>query len=202
MKLNAEIHRKRAWRVHTVAPDFQLLDVWRFDLGHRTADLEPFLPCLWGAGAAIENSWLARLRLWIGRALGWDDHDFTLPIPGCPEMSVAARLVAADHSANRAAPDSPSPLKAVPVKTVYVFGDEALYEISNDTIHALLHVGVANSPAEGGSASLAVYIKSRGLHSRLYMALINPFRHLIVYPTLIGLVEGSWRRASSSAAPR
>jgi hypothetical protein len=57
-------------------------------------------------------------------------------------------------------------------RTVYVFPDEALYELSNDTIHGLLHLGVA-----GDRVWLAVYVKHRGIASRLYMAAIWPARH-------------------------
>jgi len=190
MKLEEKIHQARPWRVHAIAPDFELLDVWAFDLGDGAGGLDEFLPCLWAAAAGIGESWLARLRIWLGRALGWDDHELTKPIPGCREASVSARLTAGDHAANRAAPAAPSPLEGVTVKTVYVLRDEALYEISNDTVHALLHVGVSAR----GSASLAVYIKSRGLGTRLYMALISPFRHALIYPALVARVEAAWRR--------
>ena len=76
--------------------------------------------------------------------------------------------------------------------------DEALYELSNDTIHALVHVAVL-----GPEAILTVYIKSRGLFSRLYMAAIWPARHALVYPTLVRRVNAAWRRKVSAApAPR
>ena len=37
----------------------------------------------------------------------------------------------------------------------------------------------------GDRVSLAVYVKHRGLASRLYMAAIWPARHLFVYPAMI-----------------
>jgi hypothetical protein len=67
---------------------------------------------------------------------------------------------------------------------VYRFDREALYEVSNDTVHALLHLGTVGTDFE-----LAVYIKSRGAFTGLYMAAIKPFRHLIIYPRLIARVE-------------
>lgn len=60
-----------------------------------------------------------------------------------------------------------------------------LYEISNDTVHALMHV----SCAPGAAPELAIYIKSRGLFTRLYMAAIWPARRAIIYPSLMSLVE-------------
>jgi hypothetical protein len=89
----------------------------------------------------------------------------------------------------RADPRVPSPLPAANVETAYVLEQEALYELSNDTIHALIHLAVTGN----GSATLAVYVKSRGLFSRAYMAAIGPFRHLVVYPSLVRLVERNAR---------
>jgi hypothetical protein len=37
-----------------------------------------------------------------------------------------------------------------------------------------------------------VYVKHRGLLGRLYMALIGPFRHLVVYPSLIRAAVTRW----------
>jgi ABC-type transport system involved in multi-copper enzyme maturation permease subunit len=44
----------------------------------------------------------------------------------------------------------------------------------------------------GVCATLAVYVKSRGIFSRLYMAAIWPARHLLLYPALIRKVEEAW----------
>jgi hypothetical protein len=197
MGTSAADHLSRPWRVHGVAPDFELLDVWLFDLGAGPASLDEFLVCFWTGASDVAGSWLARIRLWVGRVLGWDDHELTLPIPGCEEFSVAARLSPEDRAQNRA--DSRSPLSAATVQPVYRFENEALYEVSNDTIHALLHVGMVDRAAEAWS-SLAVYVKSRGSFSRAYMAAIGPFRHLVVYPALVRSVERSWRLRRSEAA--
>jgi uncharacterized protein DUF2867 len=183
-------HRARPWRVHAIAHDFHLEDLWAFELGARkTADARDFLACFWSVFGTLADSGLARARLAIGRALRWDDHDLTLPIPGCTETTVCARLGEDDRRRNFAADDAPSPVSSPIVKTVYVFPDEALYEFSNDTIHGLLHVGLA-----GDRASLAVYVKHRGIASHLYMAAIWPARHLVLYPSLIGKIERAWQR--------
>src|SRR5262249_35074379 len=118
---------------------------------------------------------------------GWDSSPSSLPIPGCSETSVADRLSAADRQKNHAHGGEPSPLPTAAVKTVYRFDDEALFEVSNDTVHALLHLG----QVEGGG-QLAVYVKSRGAFTRLYMAAIWPFRYFYIYPRLIACVERQW----------
>lgn len=188
VRLDPATHQQHPWRVHTLAPDFQLIDLWQLALGSpRTIDevTERFWSVFRQLGT---ESWLARTRLRIGRAMKWDDNDFTLPIPGCTELAIGDRLSPEDRARSRAAVDAPSPLESPVVRTVYVFDNEALYEASNDTIHLMLHVAVI-----GASATLAVYIKSRGMFSRVYMAAIKPARHFVIYPAFTRRFEASWR---------
>jgi uncharacterized protein DUF2867 len=192
MTTNRQQHLAHPWRVHTLAPDFRLLDVWHFDVDADHRDLDPFLAALLAAMHAGASSRLARLRLWLGKKLHWDDHPHTLPIPGCTETTLASRLTDADRAANRSRIGRAPIFPEAGAVEIYRFADEALFEVSNDTIHALLHVGMV-----GDHAVLAVYIKSRGFWSRAYMATIAPFRHLFVYPALTRSVE---RRTTSSAS--
>jgi hypothetical protein len=140
MRESTQAHRARPWRVHDIAADFELLDVWAFDLGGSRPTLDDFLARLWPAMEAMSGSPLMRARVAIGRVLGWDDHDFTLPIPGCEETTVGARLSDADRAQSRAAPGAPSPLSLPELRPIYVLSREALYKLSNATIHALVHV--------------------------------------------------------------
>src|SRR5690349_20075056 len=109
--MKTDEHRARPWRVHAVAADFDLEDLWAFDLGDRApADVREFLACFWSVFHELEKGWLARTRLRVGRALGWDDRDFARPIPGCAEKSVVERLTEDARSGNLAPPDAPSPV--------------------------------------------------------------------------------------------
>lgn len=190
MRLDPSVHRQHPWRVHELAPDFEAIDLWQFDLGPGTPALGAVLETFWSVFHGLgERSWLARTRLRVGRWMKWDDHDFTLPIPGCQEISVGERLTAADRAASHVTTDAPSPIASPEVRTVYVFENEALYEGSNDTIHLMLHIGVVD-----GGATLAVHIKSRGAFSRMYMAAIGPARHLVIYPALTRKIEAAWRK--------
>jgi hypothetical protein len=123
--------------------------------------------------------------------MGWDSAPDSKPIPGCAERLVAERLNSSDRAANRFGLDEPSPLPVAKIRPVYRFDQEALWEISNDTVHALMHV----SCTPGSAPELAVYIKSRGVFTRLYMAAIWPARHAIIYPLLTSTVERYWRNA-------
>lgn len=189
-------HRARPWRVHAVAPDFRLEDVWTFDLGdHPPEDIRAFLPCFWSVVGLLAETWLAKVRLRVGRALRWDDHDLTLPIPGEVETTVSARLGDDDLRNNLAPANASSPVPTPKVKTVYVLPREALYEFSNDAIHGLLHIALT-----GSAASLAVYVKPRGIWSHLYMAAIWPARRWVLYPALVHKIEGAWRRTRTGNA--
>jgi hypothetical protein len=196
MSLAETAYRAHPWRVHTIAHDFHLEDLWALRLpGHAPSDVREVLERFWSVFKALGNGSLVRARLRIGKALGWDDHDFALPIPGCTEKSLAERIDAQDRAKNLARPDAPSPVASPQVKTVYVFRDEALYEFSNDTIHGLIHIATAD-----GAATLAVYVKTRGVMSRLYMAAIWPARHLVIYPALLRRLERAWTSAPERVA--
>jgi hypothetical protein len=69
---------------------------------------------------------------------------------------------------------------------VYVEPEERLYRIENSTVTALLHVSLADRRPR-----LAVYVRPHGRFGRVYLALIEPFRRYVVYPSLL-------RRASAS----
>jgi hypothetical protein len=196
MKSTAGAHRSHSWTVHRLAADFEVIDVWRFEVGSGALGFERFLDAFWAEMQIAEGWALSRLRVAIGKLAGWDKAPNSLPIPGCSESSVAERLSVEEQAKNRVLAGAPSPLPVAAVRAVYRFDDEALYEVSNDTVHALLHLGAV----DGGDVELAVYIKSRGAFTRLYMAAIKPFRHLIIYPRLIARVERRLRAAEPSHA--
>jgi hypothetical protein len=83
---------------------------------------------------------------------------------------------------------------------VYAFPEEALLEIANRTIHALLHLSWVEVPGGRRAAVLAVYVKSRGWQSRAYMGLIQPFRHAVVYPAWIEHLTRTWRHLRPASA--
>ena len=198
MKSTAGAHRRHPWTVHRLAADFEVIDVWRFEVASGALSFERFLDAFWAEMQIAEGWSLSRLRVAIGKLAGWDEAPNSLPIPGCSESSVAERLSIEEQAKNRVPAGAPSPLPVAAVRAVYCFDDEALYEVSNDTVHALLHLGAV----DGGDVELAVYIKSRGAFTRLYMAAITPFRHLIIYPRLITRVERRLRAAAEDARVR
>ena len=151
---------------------------------HRTGTVEDARAILFGdrrpANLAVRG--LFALRWALGRAFGWDDerHD---PSGG----SYVNRLADADHSQSRVAPGT----REGRFRVLYVLGEEALSELRNATVHAFL--ALALTPRPGGyTLYLAIYVKPVSRLTTLYMALIDPFRRLIVYPALGRQLQQRW----------
>jgi len=127
---------------------------------------------------------LFALRFAVGRAFGWDAerHD-------PPGVSYVHRLSEADRAQSQAAPGT----RDGPFRVLYVFGNEAVYELRNATVHAFLALVLTPSP-RGYTLYLAIYVKPVSRFTTLYMALIDPFRRLIVYPTLVGMPSNAGSR--------
>jgi hypothetical protein len=212
--VGADAHRARPWRVHTLAPDFEVLDLWevplaadpargetfehflRFFADKGTAGRWPIYPLRPTSLADVAHgarlagmAGLMAFRRFLGKIFALDDRGTPSPIPGCRETHVRARLSDADRARDTGAlPDEVGGA----FQPVYAFADEALLEISNRTIHALLHLSWVAQPSGRHSVVLAVYVKSRGWGSRAYLGLIAPFRHLVVYPAWITHLTRTW----------
>jgi Protein of unknown function (DUF2867) len=225
MSADVAAHCARPWRVHTLAPDFELLDLWELPLDADPLRGESFADFLRVFIASGTESWpVYRLRptsladathaarlggaaalLWLRRALGRVfalDADRALAIPGRSEQRVRERLDDADRARDLGV--LPSRVGSA-FEPVYAFDDEALLEIANRTIHALLHLSWVPAASGHRFVVLAVYVKSRGWQSRAYLALIRPFRHAVVYPAWIAHMTRTWqvlRPAHARSAPR
>ncbi|MBI3557403.1 MAG: hypothetical protein HY074_14155 [Deltaproteobacteria bacterium] len=67
MRVTEKHHREQPWRVHELAADFELLDVWQFKLKSKgRPEVDRFLAAVWSAFDDIAESRLSRL----GRAAG------------------------------------------------------------------------------------------------------------------------------------
>jgi hypothetical protein len=197
MRLPPEEHLAHDWRVTALAADFELLDVWRYPIEiEASIPLASFIEFMkFQQAALVESSGAAgmlfRLRGVLGKLFRWDDDDEgapseARPIPGCTETTVCARLEADERSAVPGEPQSGG------FSPVYLFENESLLEISNATVHALMHLGRVAISESHWSPQMAVYVKTRGALGRGYMRLIGPFRHLIVYPAMMRAAARGW----------
>ncbi len=133
-----------------------------------------------------------------GEILGWDapaaGPDAARPGPDRP--SLRGRLPAD----LRDLPPGPD-FRALPFTPLYLTADEFAAEIINRTVHGVLHLGWVPDGAGRYHGQLAVLVKPNGLLGTGYMAAITPFRHLIVYPSMIRQIGQAWRAARRRCRP-
>jgi hypothetical protein len=188
---NAE-HAAHPWVIAQIAPDFELIDAWALPAQGGRDGFDALLEIMAAVDGATAESALTRalfrVRYQLGAWFGWDDAARRRPVPGCTETTLSQRL--AVHLRGSAAGLGLSPAGFSPL---YRTGDEWAAELSNGTVHAVLHlawVGQGNGRYRG---QMGVYVKPRGKLGATYMALIRPFRHLIVYPALMRQIGRAWQ---------
>lgn len=198
-------HDSYPWKVHEIAQDFELLDVWEFPLladKTRNQDFSYFRKVMQFPDLEIVRPlfslrylfarFLVNLRVYLGETFGLDKNVNCLPIPGSKEISIKERLSLEDQKRSLADTLSEGAPNEGIWKTVYLYENEMLAEHSNDTVHALMHVGWVHKYGDYDTAQLAVYAKSRGRFGEFYMRLIMPFRQAIVYPTMMKEAKKRW----------
>ena len=175
-------------RVHDFLAGVPLHDVWAVDLPRVRSDitLDEFVRtanALACRPSPIVRA-LVKIRLMIGRLLGWDRE----PAASAWE-TFATRLTAADRSKSLVPAGKHEGL----FRVVYRFENEQFLELINRTAHA----GALSALVETESGYhfyFAVYVRSVSRFTPIYMALIDPFRKLIVYPSLLRTVREKWNQ--------
>jgi hypothetical protein len=196
VKLPNSAHESKPWVIGKIASDFRLLDVWELPAEGARDDLLRFLEVMAALDPAGGDSVISRVLFWVrfrlGELFGWD-KDEVRSIPDCSETSLVERLPAELRgTADRPVIGSAIKDEAGSFTPIYRTEDEWAAEISNGTVHGVLHVGwVERSPGRFGP-QLGIYVKPRGQLGRAYLMLIAPFRHLIVYPALMRQVHRAW----------
>jgi Protein of unknown function (DUF2867) len=189
MRLPTSAHSSRPWRIHEIAPDFRVEDVWALPTPGGPDDF----PRLLAEGTSMDpekgGSVLVRglfaLRWRIGELLGWDGDDAGL---GARVPTLRDRLPAD----LRDGPTGPS-TDALPFRPLYLTDDEFATEIANRTMHGVMHLGWVQDDDGTYRGQMAVLVKPNGLVGKAYMAAILPFRHLLVYPLMLRDIERRWQ---------
>jgi hypothetical protein len=201
MRLPKTAHTSRPWRVHELTEDFELEDVWALPTPGGRDDLARLVRQFASPGDdPVVLRALFALRWKLGKLFGWDD-----PSAGVGERvrSLRERLPADLLTAPRG-PD----LRAVPGRTetegpaifssVYQTHDEWVAELSNKTVHAVMHIGwVPDDSGSGYHAQMAVLVKPNGWFGKAYMAAIKPFRYALVYPLLLRSIGRRWQQPAA-----
>jgi hypothetical protein len=191
MRLAKTAHSSRPWRIHEIAPDFELEDVWALptpggaDEFPRLVELATSLDVSRASSGAVRTLFAIRWKL--GELLGWDDSHAGV---GSSVPTLRDRLPADMCDAS-----SLPRFDALPFTPLYLLDDEFAAETANETMHGLLHLGWVPDGSGGYRGQMAVLVKRNGRLGGAYMAAIRPFRHRVVYPSLMREFAHTWRAA-------
>ncbi|MDI6101543.1 DUF2867 domain-containing protein [Actinoplanes sp. NEAU-A12] len=189
MRIPQTAHTSRSWRIHEIAHDFRLEDVWALPTPGGPDDFPRLVRQTAMRDRSTTRSPAARAlfatRWRLGTLLGWDGPDSGV---GTRVPTLRDRLPAD----LRDAPAGPG-FEALSFTPVYLTDDEWAAELANRTVHAVLHLSWVPDGAGGHRGQMAVLVKPNGLFGTIYMAAIAPFRHLVVYPALMQSIGQRWR---------
>jgi hypothetical protein len=183
-RLPSSAHTSRPWRIHEIASDFRVEDVWALPV---RGDRDDFRALVGGiaAGDPLRSSRLVRalwtIRWKLGELLGWDEAETGLD----ERVATLRQRLPADLLEAR----GPN-FDTLPFTPLYLTEDEFAAEIANRTMHGVMHLGwVADETGRRYHGQMAVLVKPNGLLGTIYMAAIRPFRQLIVYPAMMRQIE-------------
>jgi hypothetical protein len=197
MRLPDTAHTSRPWRIHELAPDFELVDVWALPTPGGPDEFPRLVRAITAGSlskspsAAVRVLWAIREK--VGELLGWDR----------PETGVGARVPTLRERLPddlRAASPGPVP-DSLPFTPLYLLDDEWAGEIANQTVHGVMHLGWVPDGTGRYRGQMAVLVKPNGLLGAAYMAAINPFRHVIVYPAMMRQIGREWQAGSGADEP-
>jgi uncharacterized protein DUF2867 len=175
-------------RVHAFLAGVPLHDVWAVDLPRTRSGitLDEFLrtasPRLFTLSPVART--LLNIRLFVGRLLGWDREPATTAWE-----TFTTGLTTADRSKSLA----PAGTREGLFRVVYRFENEQLLELINRTAHAAALSALVET-AYAYRLYFGVYVRGVGRFTPVYMALIDPFRKLVVYPSLLRTVRATWNQ--------
>jgi hypothetical protein len=197
MRLPNTAHTSRPWRIHELTRDFRLEDVWALPTPGGPDDFPRLVQGAVSLDPSQSASRAARtlfaIRWKLGELLGWDDPDAGL---GSRVPTLRDRLPVD----LRNAPSGPE-FDALPFTSLYLLDDEFAAEIANQTMHGVMHLAWVPDGTGGYHGQMAVLVKPNGLLGTAYMAVIAPFRHLLVYPPMMRDVGRQWRALAGEPTP-
>jgi hypothetical protein len=197
-KLPNTEHTSRPWRIHKLATDFRLEDVWAPPGVGGPDDFPRLVQLIASYDPSHSSSCAVRtlfaLRWRLGALLGWDGPDAAV---GSRVPTLRDRLPA-DLRDGASGPK----FDALPFTSLYLTQDEWAAEVAYETMHGVMHIGWVPDEGDGFRAQMAVLVRPNGVLGNAYMVAIRPFRYLIVYPAILREVEREWRAMSSASPPQ
>ena len=190
--LSTAEHTARPWRIHEIAKDFRVHDVWALPTPGGQDDFPRLVRLMRTFGPADASAvvrGLFAIRWTLGRMFGLDGQETGL---GSRVHSLRDRLPA-DLA------DTPTDFDMYPFTPLYVADDEFALEMANQTLHGVMHVGWVPDGTGGYRGQMAVLVKPNGVLGVAYLAAIAPFRHLLVYPLMMRDIGRAWRQSVAGA---
>jgi Protein of unknown function (DUF2867) len=190
MKLPDSEQTSRPWRIHELVTDFRLLDVWALPTPGGRDDFPRLVEIVSSSDTADTPSRAAR-ALWavrwkLGEVFGWDEVEEK----DLPDWQMLRDRLPGDL---RDAPTGPE-FETLPFKSVYLLENEWAAEVANKTVHGILHLSWVPDGQGRYRGQMSVYVKPNGRFGRAYLAAIEPFRHLVVYPPMTRELGRRWRQ--------
>lgn len=192
-KISSQEFERVPLRVHAFLAGVPLHDVWAVDLPRPRPGitLDEFLRK--GGGRPYTPSpivhVLLNIRFFVGRLLDWDHEP-----PATAWETFATRLTAEDRSKSLV----PAGTREGLFRVVYRFENEQLLELINRTAHAAA-LSTLIETADAYRFYFGVYVRNVSRFTPVYMAVIDPFRKLVVYPSLLRSVRATWNQAFGKA---
>lgn len=186
--LPSEFASLKLW-AHRFLNDVPLHDAFAIDLpgggnGRTLEDIHAVFPAEAALKANSVVAALFKLRFFVGGLFGWDD-------PAAFERDSYLHLLDADErDKSLVAPGTPDG----PFRLLSLLPGESLREVQNATVHAFLCEALRE--VDGGYRLYwGIYVKPTSRLTPLYMALIAPFRRLLVYPAILRRLRKAWIRS-------
>jgi hypothetical protein len=190
MRLPNAAHESHPWRIREIAPEFTLEDVWALPVHGRADEFQALIDMATSSGPADAESAAVRVL--------WDIRDRLGSWFGLGRISVASDGERDEDSLSYRLPDdlrdtaADVHFESLPFTSLYRTDDEFAAEISNTTMHGVMHVAWVAEGDGRYQGQMAVYVKPNGLFGKGYMAAIKPFRYWIVYPAMMRQMERQW----------
>ncbi|MGW2304907.1 DUF2867 domain-containing protein [Streptomyces sp. NPDC001809] len=190
LRLPITAHTSRPWRIHEIAADFGVEDVWALPTPGGPDDLHLLVQQMADGrkgpdGGNPVGRFLFAACWKLGALLGWDG----------PDSGVGGRVATLrDRLPDdlREGPRGPD-LGTAPFTSVFQTHDEWAAECANKTMHGVMHIGWVPDGNGGYRGQMTVLVKPNGRFGSLYMLGIKPFRHLGVYPALMRSIGRQWQ---------
>ena len=190
-QISTQEFERLSLRVHDFLAGVPLHDVWAIDLPRARSGitLDEFLRRTGGrpfTPAPLVRA-LLKIRFFVGGLLGWDREPTTWE-------SFATRMTSTDRSRSLLPVGSREGL----FRVVYRFENEQLLELINRTAHAAALSALVETE-NTYRFYFGVYVSSVSRFTPVYIALIDPFRKLAVYPSLLRSVRAKWNEGFGTA---